>query len=1268
VRFSLGHVGDVEVSPGAALADCAGALAALLGPLAGAPLSVDGVPLGPDHVAGVAPWQAGCHVHVAGAGGDPGRAARRAAEAAVGAPWHLAVVAGPDAGAVGVPDAEGRLRVGRAPGAAAAGTGARASGEDGVLALTDPAVSRRHLVVRGPGRGGAGRGTSGGGAGRRRLRVRDVGSANGTAVRRRGRWRRVRLRRVRRARAGDGTRLRVGGTVLEVRAAPRAAPEGAAPDDDAARPAPAAPVPRGVAPAATLVPLVLAAVLAASTRSPLFLLMAAAGPLTALAQAGAERRRARRAARAGAGGGAEGADLGPDAAAATVLLGRGHRDLPPWWALAAEGLAVVGDAGTRRAVGRALAGAAVLHPDLALDLRLDPAATDHWRWARWLGDRLAGPDGPPPGGPHLVVADGLARHRTALERWWLRATGGDRAVVVLDDAAPPWCRWVLRVAAPGPAAPAPAGVLTGPGGPRAVAVPLGSPAWAEAHARRVAARDAGRASRRAALPTRVSPADVGLPTDVDGVVAAWRAGAGGQDRGLRTPVGVAAGAAGPGRAWLDLVADGPHALVAGTTGAGKSELLQALVLGLALRHPPGELALVLLDFKGGAGLGPCWELPHVVGRVTDLDREQAVRALEALAAELRRREAVLAAAGVGDVAALRGPGAPAGVAPLPRLLVVVDEFRALAEDLPDFVPALVRLAAQGRSLGMHLVLATQRPGGAVTAQMRANLALRICLRVTDAADSVDVVDVPDAARLPPDAPGRAVVRRGSGAPTLVQAVWPALPAGAGPLRRAAPWPSRGTAPDDAAPSSRHAAALARLARAAAERRGEPAPPALWSPPLPARVADPVAQADDALVLGVTDPPGARERGLLTWAGRGALVVAGRGRSGRTTAALRAATAALAAGREVHAVGLPAGSLAPHACLGTVVGPDDPRRLARLLTLLLDRPPTAPPALLVVDDVAAAGEALARLPRGAGDGLLERVVRAADRCALGVVLTGHPRDVQHLLPLAAARLALPVADPVDDAALGVPRDLGGRSVPGRGVCQGTRCQVALPLAPPVAAPAAAPLRLAPLPDRVPLVGLTDGAPGVLTLGVGGDDASPVAVDPRPGVLVVGPAGTGRSTALAVLARHAPAEVLVVAADGPLAAHPRVVRSGRGAFAALRDRPPAAVVVDDLDVLARASPELDDLLADWVLAAEAGDASAPAVLASCRTDRAAAAYRGAVAALRACAAVVVLAPAEPGSADVAGADLAAVTDPARPRHPGRGVVVVRGAVTPVQVALP
>ncbi|CUU60502.1 DNA segregation ATPase FtsK/SpoIIIE, S-DNA-T family [Parafrankia irregularis] len=252
------------------------------------------------------------------------------------------------------------------------------------------------------------------------------------------------------------------------------------------------------------------------------------------------------------------------------------------------------------------------------------------------------------------------------------------------------------------------------------------------------------------------------------VAAAWAA----RPASTRFPLGT--GFDGP--VVLDLVRDGPHALVAGTTGAGKSELLQSLVGSLAAHNRPDELVFVLVDYKGGSAFRGCARLPHTLGMVTDLDPALAVRALESLAAELRRREEVLAAAAAKDIVHYRSlrarePGLPA----LPRLLLVIDEFATLAREVPDFIPGLVSLAQRGRSLGIHLVLATQRPAGVVTGDIRANTNLRIALRVTDPMESSDVVDTPDAALIPAAAPGRALTRLAHRSTLLFQTAYCGAP-------------------------------------------------------------------------------------------------------------------------------------------------------------------------------------------------------------------------------------------------------------------------------------------------------------------------------------------------------------------------------------------------------------------------------------------------------------------------------------------------------------
>ena len=214
---------------------------------------------------------------------------------------------------------------------------------------------------------------------------------------------------------------------------------------------------------------------------------------------------------------------------------------------------------------------------------------------------------------------------------------------------------------------------------------------------------------------------------------------------------------------IDLVSDGPHGLVAGTTGAGKSELLRSLVAALAAEHSPLRVNFVLVDYKGGSAFGECAELPHTVGMVTDLDEQLGERALLSLEAELRYRERVLREHRATDLIEydrLVAQGQAGRAGPLPRLLVVIDEFATLASELPDFVPSLVGIAQRGRSLGVHMLLATQRPSGAVNENIRANTNLRVCLRVQTPQDSSDVIDSPAAAKIPRNQPGRAQVRLG----------------------------------------------------------------------------------------------------------------------------------------------------------------------------------------------------------------------------------------------------------------------------------------------------------------------------------------------------------------------------------------------------------------------------------------------------------------------------------------------------------------------------
>jgi S-DNA-T family DNA segregation ATPase FtsK/SpoIIIE len=280
--------------------------------------------------------------------------------------------------------------------------------------------------------------------------------------------------------------------------------------------------------------------------------------------------------------------------------------------------------------------------------------------------------------------------------------------------------------------------------------------WFERMARSIAPmRDVSAADSDSLLPTSANLLEVlGLTSPTGRAVAEhWSRGG----RSTEAVIGLSL----DGPFAIDLVRDGPHGLVAGTTGSGKSEFLQTLVASLAAANRPDAMTFVLIDYKGGAAFSECADLPHTVGMVTDLDTHLVRRALGSLRAELIRREEILGAVGAKDLEtyyAHLGFGGPGEN--LPRLVIVIDEFAAMAKELPDFVAGLVGIAQRGRSLGVHLVMATQRPSGVISPEIRANTNLRVALRMTDAGESSDVIDIPDAARIPKAIPGRAYARLG----------------------------------------------------------------------------------------------------------------------------------------------------------------------------------------------------------------------------------------------------------------------------------------------------------------------------------------------------------------------------------------------------------------------------------------------------------------------------------------------------------------------------
>ncbi|GAA1947202.1 FtsK/SpoIIIE domain-containing protein [Microbacterium deminutum] len=439
---------------------------------------------------------------------------------------------------------------------------------------------------------------------------------------------------------------------------------------------------------------------------------------------------------------------------------------------------------------------------------------------------------------------------------------------------------------------------------------------------------------------------------------------------------------------VDLVADGPHAVVAGVTGSGKSELLISWILALCATRSTREVSFLLADFKGGTAFDGLAQVPHVTGVITDLDGAGARRAIESLRAEVRWRESAIAGVGARDILDPR--------VDLPRLVVVVDEFAALLGDHPELHAVFSDVAARGRALGIHLILGTQRAAGVIRESLLANCPLRISLRVTDASDSRALIGSDEAANLPGDASGRglALLRRGGdGAPRLVR-----------------------IALSDAADVD------AVIASADGPRPRRP-----WLPALPSRISlDELRSSGDEkglFVLGLADEP---DRQRQRPAGvriedRGLLVIGGPG-SGKSTA-----LAAIAAQAPAAVVRIPSTS----------------EEAWDAVADLVDRPP-APGSVVLIDDLDTISarfphdharevmERLERLLRGAGESRI-LVVAAAQR------VTGAAARLADLLP---RRVLLPMPSRADHlAAGGDPVQFSPDAPPGRGRFDGVSIQVA-----------------------------------------------------------------------------------------------------------------------------------------------------------------------------------------------------------------------------------
>lgn len=685
-------------------------------------------------------------------------------------------------------------------------------------------------------------------------------------------------------------------------------------------------------------------------------------------------------------------------------------------------------------------------------------------------------------------------------------------------------------------------------------------------------RDASDAHRARSLPERLSLED--LVPDVATPSAVRRRWESAPLTRLVARLGVSDG----GSVELDLGPDGSHVLVGGTTGSGKSELLQTMVVSLAAEYPPSRVGFLLVDYKGGAAFKDVQRLPHCVGVVTDLNEHLTRRVLQALDAEIRRREELLGEAGARDLTELRL--ASPDDAP-EDLVIVVDEFATLAKEIPEFVEGVVDIAARGRSLGLRLVLATQRPAGVVNDRIRANVGVRIALRLNDEADSIDVIGQRDAAHIPRGVPGRAHLKVHRQLTEFQSAYVGGLVRGG-----AAAVQVRDVGAGSPAPSVTDRVTTTTVLEAVVDatlkvgRLGRWRPPHVpWLPALPGTVTVGDLSSRVSTVsrwstpFGLADLPRRQSQPVVAFdlARHQSLLVFGTSRSGKTTA-LRTIAAGLmtTAGPDLlHVYGLDfAGhglqvlAAAPHC--GGVVGADDPGRVARLLrrlTLLVEERKQAmaaagltgfddlerttgapvPRVLVVLDGYAAAVGALERLDGGRLLERLERLIPDGPAAGVHFLITADRRAAvpTALTSVVTTRLVLRMAERDEYTLLGVESSAARSALlpPGRGFIQGsTEVQVA------VVAGADADVEHRALADmavlarqsstgQAPLVSAMPAtvagtalpapeSPWVLPYAVGDADVTPVALDLSEGhALVTGPPRSGRTSLLETLATSA-----------------------------------------------------------------------------------------------------------------------------------------------------
>lgn len=697
---------------------------------------------------------------------------------------------------------------------------------------------------------------------------------------------------------------------------------------------------------------------------------------------------------------------------------------------------------------------------------------------------------------------------------------------------------------------------------------------------------------------------------------------------LRACLGVGAA----GQAWVDLVTDGPHALVVGTTGAGKSELLTSWLVQLAWSQPPEALQLILVDYKGGTCLGPLKRLPHCVDLLTDLEPAATARAIEAISAQLRRREQILRKSNCKDITEyeqLRRH--QPSLTPLARMLVVVDEFATLAATQEELLEHLLRLAAQGRSLGMHLILATQHPHGALSTSITANAALRVCLRMLDASEGAPLLghgDLPDL----PRAPGflclstqRGHFRCPYAGTAQESAVW--IDACVKAAQALAPCQSPWLAPPPANLTFAQARQLLTAHGAPAPAKG---------------LATSLVSTRQNLALALCDLPEQLAYGAFNWDSATPLGIFGTSASGRTTALRQLANSASQAGLVTHVIGADLNQLAlPNTALaGSQLDTFHPCEVLRLTQLALEG--KLRDQLLLIDDLDCVGEAIDTvLGLGEGRDVLEKLVNASRRGLFALALAGDLANApMRWCANISQRLYLGVcSDALADQA-GLKRCQQAPNQVGAGVLTLAShwCPAQILLAPVLPASGAnLPASVADFPasaldtTTTPVVALPEDVPTCppWALGLGGDQAQPWCPQLAQGLLIIGPAGSGRSTALARIY-----DILQVT-DPTLAQR--------------------AIFIDNLDQACLSATN----------AVETALNAGTPVFATALTSRAANTYSGPLAQLRSLSPLLLLAPGLGEGTQLANVRLTRWLDPHRQHLPGRGIVIASSQITPVQI---